>query len=63
MKYWIDCAELRSKVQQKMLQAMYKVENQKAQAYADVMHMIDEAEVHVCECEGTVGTPINMERE
>ena len=53
MKYWIDCAELRSKVQQKMLQAMYKVENQKAQAYADVMHMIDEAEAHVCECEET----------
>jgi|GEM_PF-5101590 len=51
MKYWIDCAELRNKVQQKMLQAMYKVENQKAQAYADVIHMIDEAEAHVCECE------------
>ena len=50
MKYWIDCVELRSKVQQKMLQAMNKVENQKAQAYADVIHMIDEAECHVCEC-------------
>lgn len=63
MKYWIDCAELRSKVQQKMLQAMYKVENQKAQAYADVMHMIDEAEAHVCECEGTNdNTPQNERR-
>lgn len=26
MKYWIDCAELRNKVQQKMLQAMVRVQ-------------------------------------